>query len=498
MTTAISRPARGIVTAIALSCVLLAVTNALAARVVGASDQSEYPPSHLSASAASTSGETYTLYVPVVLNRHDEYSGIPFGIQVYGQDELSRQTARFSYVAEAGAQWMRWPIEWYTIEPVKTSPRTYNWTYWDQAISDAVSKDIRLILTIGGQPSWAAAYQMGPVTNTVDLLDFVRALVERYDADGVADAPGSPDIGHFELYNEPDNAWPGGAANGGYGLWGHNGAAYAALLRQVYPVVKQANPHAKLVLGGLALDGFEELNQGPFDSGFLDDVLAACRGYQCFDVMNFHYFPFYRSYWDPYGPDIIGKTNYVRQRLEAHGFGRLPIFVTEMSWGSGGDWGSPQLQNRYVVKGYVRGLAADLSVVSWYYLEDTGDAGLPGLLSVSLEPKESFLVYQHMATEMLDGVAFRRALTPAETGSSQLVGYVFWHSGRRLDVVWTEDGTRFNPDDDPTIFYTVQASSLRVVDMFGNEEWHADADDGVVDGRIRVVVNGAPLYLEYY
>src|SRR3990172_1880632 len=112
------------------------------------------------------------------------------------------------------------------------------------------------------------------------------------------------------------------------------------MLRSVYPAVKSANPDAKVVMGGLAMD-YEYW----FDLNFLADVLSNCRGAQCFDVANFHYYPPFRWRWEGYGRDLIGKANYVRQVLTAYGYSR-PVICTESSWGTNPQWGSTVLQMR--------------------------------------------------------------------------------------------------------------------------------------------------------
>lgn len=432
-------------------------------------------------------------YLPLV-GRYGDLRPQAFGVQSHS----ALDETRLDWSAEAGAQWIRIHVSWAAVEPSNTDPQHYDWSRLDPVVSAAHQKGIDLILVIAGQPSWAAEYAMGPVYDTADLLEFVAALVERYDGDGVEDAEGSPRAEYVELYNEPDNADLGHAAHGGWGYWGHNGAGYAELLRALYPVVHAASPRAKLVCGGLALDWFEE-DGGPFDARFLEDVLAACQGHDCYDLMNFHYYPVFRPNWEAYGPDIVGKANYVRHRLAAYGFADVPLICTETSWHSNADWGGYEKQSRYTVQGYVRGLAAGLEVVIWYMLHDLDEPSEPGLLDVYLEPKPAYEAYRNM-TEMLRGAYYGRALTPSETGSSHLVGYILNRYGRRLDVVWTEDGALLPEEEDlaPSLPLTVQASRLRVVDKYGAETWLADGDDGALDGHIHLWVDGSPLFLEYH
>ncbi|MGC9320613.1 MAG: hypothetical protein ACP5KN_21450, partial [Armatimonadota bacterium] len=95
-------------------------------------------------------------------------------------------------LADAGASWIRLPIPWAAIEPSNTTPEAYNWSGLDASVSNAKDRGFQLILTLTGQPSWAAVYPQGPVTDTEDIEEFLGAVVERYDGDGTADAPGSP------------------------------------------------------------------------------------------------------------------------------------------------------------------------------------------------------------------------------------------------------------------------------------------------------------------
>lgn len=446
-----------------------------------------------------SSTEAYTVFLPALFRCCDAQTP-PFGVQFYG---ALNSDSGLAEIADAGATWIRMPISWRTIEPTNTRPEYYSWSALDASVSNAAERGVELILTLAGQPSWAAAYEQGPVTNTQDLVEFFSALVERYDGDGVDDAPGSPTVTHFELYNEPDNGSLGHAAHGGWGCWGDfdddvpgcgDAEDYAALLQLLYPVVKQANPRAKLVFGGIALDAYAPA--GPFDPHFLDNVLAACEGQDCFDVMNFHYYPPFRQNWEPYGTGMIGKANYVRERLAAHGRPDVPVICTETSWDSEASWGSEELQSRYVVKAYVRGMAADLDVVTWFWARDGDAGGAPGLLDDSLQPRDSYTAFGTM-TEMLKGALYQRSLTLAETGDERIEGYVFQTSSGRMDVVWTEDDTPYITDDDPFLPYIVEARAVRVVHRSGCAMEYRDEGDGVIDGKILIQVEGSPLFVEY-
>ena len=105
---------------------------------------------------------------------------------------------------------------------------------YDELFGHASSLGLKVIAEIQGNPSWAAEFPGGPPHDYDTLAQFMAAAVERYDGDGIDDAPGNIQIQHWELYNEPDNFDARLAVEGrGWGYWGHNGAAYAQMLKRV-------------------------------------------------------------------------------------------------------------------------------------------------------------------------------------------------------------------------------------------------------------------------
>ena len=434
-----------------------------------------YPQSEAAA------GGVFTVCLPVVMRDYDPVPPL-FSVLMYGSIDAS---TGFTRVVEAGARWIRFPVEWAGVEPVKGS---YNWDSLDASIQTMVVSDVHPIATILSNPDWAAARPNGPVTNTADLQEFVGAAVARY-----------PQVTYWEFYNEPD----------GKKSFGLNGAGYAAVLQAIYPAVKSANPDAKVVLGGLALDWFmQDGGGGPFDKDFLPTVLSHCAS-PCFDVANFHYYPAFRPVWEPYGHDIIGKATYVRQVLTAYGYNR-PVINTEVGWPSASTWGSPELEARYVPKAYVRGFAAGLPVVSWYALVDT-DSSNPGLLGPGLTPRSAFTAYKTL-TFLLVGARYVRAIPPSETGSARIEGYEFSVPGlggrKRVDAYWYDCPSMSDSslyvnglpvDCSTTAPLTVNAAQIAQIDKLGAKVILNDGNDGWLDGWVNIPggVGSSPIYIDY-
>jgi len=340
-------------------------------------------------------------------------------------------------------------------------------------------------------PDWAAMYLQGPIypEQIPDFVEFVGELVERYDGDGDRDAPGSPVVEYFELFNEPDSSNVDGAESGYHSYWGPYGDRYAAMLCAVYPAVKASNPQASVVLGGLAYDNFIT-DGGSFNPEFLDDVLAAGGG-DCFDVMNFHYYPAYESLWYPYGNGLAGKAAFLADKLADHGYTDKRTVVTEAGWRSNqyeedDKTGTPDVQSSYVVQLFTQAAASQIEILNWWSWIDIGwPHGDLGLITTEHEPKVSLTAYRVAAEKI--GPAQFQAIVPTEPG---LENYRFLdRRGLPLFVMWSNDGQAH--------VASLPISQAVVTDMYGTTlAYRYDSGDGKVDGHVSIWVDEFPVYVE--
>ena len=415
----------------------------------------------------------------------------PFALQIYGNTGTTGGLLR--EVKESGATWVRAQIEWGAVEPTNRDPSQFLWAQADAATAGARDGCVHLILTMANNAPWAATNVGGPIdkVGVDELAQFMAAVVERYDGDGVADAPGSPVVTYFEMYNEPDS----GPIPGGEG-WGTHGAAYADMLKVVYPAIKAANPNAKLVFGGIGHDGFTE-NGGVFVKSFLDDVLNAGGG-DYFDVMNFHQYPAFAGSWTSgKGPGLYEKAMAVRKKLTDHGLNK-PLIITETGWHNNNHPTYPsndEIQGRYVVALMVEGLAANIEVSTWWLLVDIGPTYQfdTGLLTYSTrQRKPAFAIFQLMVRQ-LENAKYVRTLPASETNNADLAAYEFKdnNTGKKLFVAW------LNPIDQPTAPgkpLTLSAEKVTVIDMLGNTSVVNDTDDGADNGKVTLTVS-RPVYI---
>src|SRR5262249_46310052 len=143
----------------------------------------------------------YSLFLPSVMKRFLSGYQSPFGVDMYAGNTPSNGQAQ---MAAAGSGWETVAMVWTQIEP--TAPisgvHTYNWDGLDWAAERAQADHMNLFVMFTGNPSWAAELLGGPVSGThaTDLTNLAAAAAERYDGDGLNDAPGSPVINYWSFY----------------------------------------------------------------------------------------------------------------------------------------------------------------------------------------------------------------------------------------------------------------------------------------------------------
>jgi hypothetical protein len=403
-------------------------------------------PSHLSASTQAT---TTTVHLPFVTR---DFRLIPpvFGVEftqpINNADGLAQ-------AVQAGVHWIRFgAFDWRNIEPVRTTPPTYNWSAVDeQSLVNAAANNAVLIATIRFAPPWAAS---GPACGPIrqDSLDeyaeFLTALVQRYRA-----APYH--IRYWELGNEPDVDPSLVPPNSVFGCWGdkndpyYGGGYYAEMLKVAYPAIKAADPTAQVLIGGLLLDCDSDNpppNKDCTPAKFLEGILVNGGG-PYFDVVSFHaYAYFFESAGQVSNPNWSGavtavpeKAAFLRNVLSRYGYGEKPLMNTEsalLCWDATS--ACREKQARYVARAYAEALALGLETQvyfavrndTWYYT---------GLLDGSLSPRPTYNAYA-AATSFLSSAIPEGTATGYPAG---VEGYRYRSvdTSQHVDVVWSADGS---------------------------------------------------------
>jgi hypothetical protein len=406
----------------------------------------------------------------------------------------------------SGADWSRVRVEWELIEPNTPVPGQlpeYDWQYHDDNLRLVAEAGVRMIATLADSPSWAASSPCAPIYP--DRLDEFA----RYLTDLVNHYKGPPFyIQHWELVNEPDSNRYTFGHTSGHGCWAYDGDQYAQMLAVASQAIKEADPRATVLMGGIAYDWFEEYG-GPFYRYFPDDVMVNGGGLYI-DALNFHFFTDFRAEWDRWNPnsedrrngwlpaptcgivddgvgtpydvegfDVVAKTTHFRNRMDVCYGVTKPVWVTEVA-GYGGfpdDQESLINQARYVIKVYARALSAGVQNITWFSLDQPPyDPFGQALLDADFSPKPAFFAYQTLTRE-LDGFYEyshdRNVCSWSSAGVSCYVeAYVFKDDSQaEKTVAWGSKRLAF------------QADKLRVVDRNGNETFIEDGGAGDKDRR---------------
>lgn len=375
------------------------------------------------------------------------------GVQVISAGSIASGAAA---IKNNGGEFLNIGIEWRSLAPSEaTSVADYLWSSFDSALNTASSLGLQIAVVLGGNPTWAAEFDRGPI-NKVPIArfqEYVQAVVSRY-------SPAPYNVKFWSIYNEPD------AGSAVVAAFGSNPSDYVQTLQLAYQTIKAIDSDAVVLLGGLAHDGFTE-EGGPFIRSFLDDILKLGAG-AYFDVMNFHYYPAYDWRWTGLTglPALIGKAQELRGIMASNSVDK-PMVATELGLSSSPTFGeSNESQSRAVVKYFSRAIAADLKFAIWYNMNDY--IGAPsdafrfhGLLDASYVPKLSLSAFETLAS-YLDGRIYIRSMSSTEWGASQMEGYIYRDVQNNVNtaVVWSADGS--------AQVITLPSGVSAVDDKFGN------------------------------
>ena len=168
-------------------------------------------------------------------------------------------------VKEAEFTWVRQVFRWRDIE---TKNDVFDWSEADRVVAMVAKYELDLAIAVAYQPEWAGGgYPLnGPPRNMADFADFMGALGKRYK--GLVRA--------YEI-------WPGPNVSENWGGQSPDPVRYAEMLIVGYWYVKNEDPYAMIITGGLVqtakhdysskppIDFFREMYEGT-DANLASDV----------------------------------------------------------------------------------------------------------------------------------------------------------------------------------------------------------------------------------
>ncbi|MCX7861044.1 MAG: beta-galactosidase [Chloroflexus sp.] len=306
------------------------------------------------------------------------------GLERLPQNRNDDLAALMNATRDLGAEWVREEISWANLEPSKGN---FTWGLMDAALAQAADAGFGVIGMLLTTPAWARVGDCNsritrnggslnywcPPANPQDFADFVAAAVERYDGDGFNDAPSSPRVAAWQIWNEPNNwaTWPGEAHE------------YGALLAAGYAAAKAADPTAIVATGGVyVFDGGTRTGGNRDGLEFLGAAFAAVPAAQTsFDALAIH----------PYMPDtapdraglfglvtLWGRISNARGWLDARRGPGMPLWISELGWSTcasaNATCRSEQEQADFLVRSHGIALALGVQHINWFQLEDKFDS----------------------------------------------------------------------------------------------------------------------------
>lgn len=237
--------------------------------------------------------------------------------------------SQMGLMARSGVESVRTMLSWADAEPW---PGVYNWGPSDRMVLLAARHGLAVLPIVIYSPQWASArplakdrhgyaayFYYGP-RRTSYYTDFLRALIARYGPHGSlwrAFPTLARPIREWQIWNEPaaDFFWKSRP-------WA---TTYTRLLRASHSAVHRADPHARVVLGGLA--GLN--NATPW--GEMSTIYRH-GGRGAFDVAAVHPFSDDRRGARQSVNRVLAIVSRVRSEMRRHGDRRKPIWLTELSW----------------------------------------------------------------------------------------------------------------------------------------------------------------------
>ncbi len=230
--------------------------------------------------------------------------------------------------------------DWPGLEPTapEAGRRSYRWSSHDPWVRSLARHRLRWYLVAFGTPRWAgdpAALAAGcgifaPPRENADFVAALRAMAERYGRDGSfweenPDLPYRP-VTDYEIWNEPNlgSAW----------CPSPDPSRYAALFWEATAAIKEVDPDATIILGGLApftedraatADVRVATAAGPFINAVANEPSPDENS---IDVIGVH------AYGDP--ATMSSLIEYFRSSADSAGLSSADLSVNELGWPTAG------------------------------------------------------------------------------------------------------------------------------------------------------------------
>ena len=218
--------------------------------------------------------------------------------------------AEWDLMAASGVESVRVAFRWFQLQP---DPQLLDLSSTDAVVAAAARRGMHVQPVVEQPPSWAATRPgdtSSPPRDPAAVEAFLATLVGRYGPAGTfwGENPQLPrlPIRAWQIWNEPNHL----------GVWSEQPYApsYVRTLHAAAAGVRRVDPGATVVLAGLVNRSWLALRE-LYESG----------AHGSFDAVAIH----------PYTlkpKNVVRLVELARDEMRRHGDGKLPIWITELSW----------------------------------------------------------------------------------------------------------------------------------------------------------------------
>ena len=452
-----------------------------------------------------------TSITPIVPITSDKGTDSPFGIQGFAEELKSND---FKNALKAGVKWIRIDgINAMVWDLVERNKGTYNWDKTDQTASKLFQNGFNIVWMTKSFNRWDQGItqptgNLKLPKNLNAYANFLSTAAERYDGDGINDAPGSPVVNYWQIENEVDG-----------NFWDDTPQAYASLLKTSYETIKKANSNAKVLISGAGTPkGFYN-----FHTAALKELANLNDKY--FDIMDVHWYESAGDYKEhPIGNYVlVSFMQDLRTKLSSYGYGDADIWFTETGTYSGSHVLDKQgnikpsqgesVQAAELIKRYIHFTANGVRKVFWHHMGEGSSKGGDNdyFLNVGLiyngrgsddlglnVKKLAYYSYQKM-TEILEGSDWNNTQKIQESGNVYI--YKFTKNGKPVLVAWNDN------NQTKTVNLDVgSVSSVKITEAVPKYESGKDVTDyntaftteskTVQNRQITLTLNDVPVFVE--
>lgn len=251
-------------------------------------------------------------------------------------------------VVASGAHWIRVP---FSRPNIQTAPETFRWAATDRVVAAAAARGLRILGLVAYTPAWdrpaGTSWQWGPI-NPAGFAKFARAAARRYAPQG---------IHTWEVWNEPNISE----------FWSPrpDAAAYGRLFKASAAAIRAADPHSRVITGGLVgvADGSDgnKVSPAKFIATLYKNGAANIA-----DAIALH------PYSYPYRPSDVAPGDWngftgvgdIRGLMQLHGDQNKALWATE--------YGAPTGTGRSAVSEATQASLLDEGIRLWNTLKATG------------------------------------------------------------------------------------------------------------------------------